>query len=107
MMGVNVSAVMVGEKRDGLLGRMLGGPTAQVTITAPPLPAGVHDDDLQTVRLCAGRALRDTAGRPKNLLTRRGRDGTIIVTATVNRPAVTDPREFERIVAAAWPEFAR
>lgn len=106
-MSINVPAVMVGEKRDGFLGRMLGGPTAQVTITAQPLPAGVHDDDLQTVRLCAGRALRDTAGRPTNLLTQHGRDGTVIVTATVKRPAVTDPREFEQVVAFAWREDAR
>ena len=106
-MSVNVSAVMVGDKRDGFLGRMLGGPSAQVTITAPSLPAGAHDDDLQAMRLCAGRALRETAGRPKNLLTRRGRDGTVIVTATVKRPAVTDPREFEQVVASAWREDAR
>ena len=111
-MNVHVSAVLVEEARDGFFGRVFGGPTAQVTITAPPMPDGFYvgaalDDDLQVACVRAWRALRGTVGHPRNMLTVHGREGTVIVTATVKRPAVTDPRELERIVAAAWPEPAQ
>lgn len=108
-MSVTVAATEVrsGRLRGIIPGR--AGPTVAVTITAPAMPveltpASRFDDSLQATYVEVWQVLRTMVGKPKSMTCWHGRDGHVMVTATVRAAPGTTTDDIKRIVAEGFPK---